>query len=318
MAVLIKHAHLVRKTELEELMDGVEDVGAPVSQATHSEIVPAPPVALVVLLVIVMVRSDSKPGVPVHSARDRLLCGHPVHLLSVEVVPAAGVVHMRGDCSDILYDAGIEPGLELEVVGVGMALVTDLGSQLGMPPGAVHHKLSLMEGAAHRLFEVDVLALAHGEHRDREVGVVRNCSCNCFELISALVEHLAIVTESLGLGIHPEDLLALRSVDVHVAEGDHVDHAGLGEFADDLLTTVTYSDKGDLDLLATRFGLGQASDKTLFCQDFSRGQCHAGRCYRHGLQEISSVKHIIQCYCYDFEIIKPELNIAIRFRKCKF
>ena len=127
MTVLIEHADFLRKAELKEFMHGVEDMCSPVSEATHTEIVPAPPVALVVFLVEIMIRSYSQPGIPIHATGDGLLGRHAIHPLSIEIVPAAGVVHMGCDSSDVLDNARIKPSLELEIIGIGMSLVAHLG-----------------------------------------------------------------------------------------------------------------------------------------------------------------------------------------------
>ena len=176
-----------------------------------------------------------------------------------------------------------------------MPLVADLGRQVRMPPCTVHHQLGLMEGTAHRFLDIDVLALVQREHRDGEMGMVRNRSCDSLELVAALVEHLAVVTEPLGFGVHRQDLLALRAVDVDVTECDDIDHPRLGEVIDDLLSPVADSDEGDLDFLSPGLGLGQTSGESVLAQNLTWSQGHAGRSDRHGLEEISSVKHIVDC-----------------------
>ena len=89
MTVLIKHANLVRKAEIQELMDSVHKMGTPITESSHAEVVPAAPVALVIFLIVVMIRGHAKPGVPIHSAGDRLLGRHLVHPLRIEAVPTA-------------------------------------------------------------------------------------------------------------------------------------------------------------------------------------------------------------------------------------
>ena len=176
-----------------------------------------------------------------------------------------------------------------------MALVAHLGGQVGMPAGGGHHQLRLVEGTAHRFFEVDVLALVEGQHSDREVGMVRDRRCDRVELIATLVEHLTIVTEPLGLRVHGKHLLALGPVNVDIAKGDHIDHSGPGEITDDLLTTVTYTDKGDLDFLAPGLGRGsgQTTSESVLPENLTGSQSHAGGCDGHGLEKISSVNHMV-------------------------
>ena len=52
-------------------------------------------------------------------------------------MPAAPVVVMGYDGIDILDDAGLDPGLELEIVGAGVALVAHLGDDIGILFGRV-------------------------------------------------------------------------------------------------------------------------------------------------------------------------------------
>ena len=174
-----------------------------------------------------------------------------------------------------------------------MSLVTDLGGKVWMLPGRSHHQFSLMEGPAHRLLDVDVLALVQSQHRDREMGMVRNGCSDSIELIATLVEHFPVVTESLSLGVHREDLLALRSIDVDITQGDDFNHLGLGKLGDDLFTAVSYSDISDLDFFAPWLGrASQPACEPFFTEYITRSQCHAGRCHGHGLKKISSVKHM--------------------------
>ena len=139
-----------------------------------------------------------------------------------------------------------------------------------------------------------MLALVQSQHRNREVGVIRNGRGHGIKLISAFVEHLTIVTEPLGLGILGKNLLALRPVNIDIAKGDDVYHPGSCEILDDLLATVADADKGDLYLLAARLSLGgPPGGKLVGTQDLSRSESHAGGSHGHGLEEISSVNHIL-------------------------
>ena len=54
---------------------GIEDMRAPISQRTHSKIVPAAPVSLVELVGKVMPLASSEPGVPIHVLGNRLCLG---------------------------------------------------------------------------------------------------------------------------------------------------------------------------------------------------------------------------------------------------
>ena len=168
------------------------------------------------------------------------------------VVPAARVVHVGGDVGDIMHHAGLDEGLELEVILSGMALVAHLGDHVRVLERYVDEELVLEERTAHRLFTIDVDAFLDGTHGDREMGEVGRGYEHRFDLGGHLVEHLAevlVLGNARELGDGP---LGMRRSHVDVAKCDDVDHFGPHDLRDVVLAPVADADEGDLDL----FGWG--------------------------------------------------------------
>ena len=197
--------------QLQELVAGVDDVRGPVADGAHAEVEPAAPVAGMVLAVVVVPLGGGEPGIPVHARREGLLLREflDIHVIGM---PAAPVVVVRDDLVDVLDDAGVLPGLELEVVRLGVALVAHLRGELGVLPRGRHQQFALVEGARHGLFHIDVLAAVEGEHRDREMREVRDGDAHGVEVVRVLVEELAEILEQLRLGVFGDGLAALGAL----------------------------------------------------------------------------------------------------------
>ena len=281
----ILHVDFVRQSEVEELVDGVEQVCAPVAESSHAEVVPAAPVALVVELAEVMVAYAAVPCVVVHAFGDRIALGHLRHV-PVVLVPAAVVVHVSHHLRYVLDDAGFLPSLELEVVGLGVSLVADLCGKFRMAVGHLDEDFALLEGTDEGLLAIDVLAVLHGSHADEEVRVVGHADSHGVELVAVLVEELAEVGEALSIGVHLERLFALLALQVNVAERNDVHHVRLGEFVDVLLSAVADADVGNPYFLILRSRSGLLF--LLGSQQFSGSQGHTSRSHAHSFQKISS------------------------------
>ena len=223
MGLLVEKRYLVRQAKIEELMNGVEDVRTPVAECSHTEVIPRPPLALMILRGVVVPLSGSKPGVPVHALRQRLSLWQMLHG-RVEAMPTATVVHVSRHGGDILDDACFLPSLELEVVCLGVSLVAHLRGQFRMATSHLHEQFCLEERAHHGLLQIDVLAMRQCHHGNGEVDVVRNGCYDSIEIVGCLLEEFAEVAEAFHLRETAEDFLALLAVEVYVAEGCNLDH----------------------------------------------------------------------------------------------
>ena len=101
----------------------------------------------------------------------------------------------------------------------GHALGAHLRRQL-LLPGEAGHPPRLVDAPGERLLAVDVLAQLHGRQADRCVHMVGNADDDRVDLPVQRIEHLAVIAESLGLGIALERVG--RALLVHVAKRDDV------------------------------------------------------------------------------------------------
>ena len=170
--------------------------------------------------------------------------------MGIQHVPAAAVVHVGVNPVDILDDAGLAPGLELEIILSGMALVTHLGHHLGMAFGRLHQKPVLMEGAGQGFLAIDMDSFLDGAHGYREVGEVRRGYEHGLDILSHFVKHLAEILVALGLGEHSHYLCRVLCAHIHITKGDHVGKAGLGDLLGILVTPMADANKCDIDLFA--------------------------------------------------------------------
>ena len=216
MSFLVDERNLVWQSEVKKLVCCVEQVGAPVAERTHAEVVPAAPVALVIFVGEVVPWTCAEPCVPVHVGRYGLSVRHLVHACVV-AVPAAWVVHVGVDGCHIFYYTPLFPLLKLEVVTLGVALVAHLCHHLGVLACCFHHEFRLYERARHGFLEIDVFAVAQRVHGYGEVNVVRHCCHDGVEVVAVGLEHLAEVAKPLCLRIFVEHLLTLLAVEVDVA-----------------------------------------------------------------------------------------------------
>ena len=183
------------------------------------------------------------------------------------------------------------PALELPVIGLGVALVADLGHYIGMAAGDVHQQLALVECAGQRLLYIDVLALVYCEHSHGEVGEVGNGDAHCVELAAELVEEFAEVGEDLCIGMLGYGLLALLAVGVNVAKGHELAESGGIEFGDNLTAAVGDADGCHLHFFG--FGFGSrffllAGIHCFHCTEAGSGRQSAGCTYCADLYKLAS------------------------------
>ena len=82
-----------------------------------------------VVMVVIMILSYADPCVPIHRLGNRFSHRHMPNI-RVPSVPATRIIHMGGNGGNILDNTGLFPCLELEIVRLGMSLVTHLGGYL--------------------------------------------------------------------------------------------------------------------------------------------------------------------------------------------
>ena len=220
MILQVERIDLGRQSQIEELVGGIENVCTPVAQGTHTIVIPATPLAQVIVVVVVVILGYTGPNVPIQCFRLRLAHRH-VFDPRVPAMPTTGVVHVGSNGGHILDDAGLFPSLELEIVGFGMALVTHLGNDI-IFLGGPHHDLNLLEGTCHRFLHIDMLAIADGFDGDGEVRMVGHTYRDGIDLVSHLLEHLAEILEAGSFREHVHDLLCMGCSHIYITEGHYV------------------------------------------------------------------------------------------------
>ena len=293
MAFEILDVHLVGQAELEEFVAGVEDVGAPVAEGSHTEVVPATPVAFVEPVAVFVEHRLALPNVPVHSFGDGFGIGELLDI-GVEHVPAAVVVHVGDNLCDVLDEAGLHPVLELVVLLARMALVTHLGNNLGVLARSRHNELVLVERAAERLLAVNVDAFLDRPHGDGEMRKVRRGYEHRLDLRMHLVEHLAEVLVALCLGEHSHHLEGVGCAHVDVAQGHHVGKTGGRHHLGVLQSAESDADEGDVNLaVSTHDAFCTRGAGCFAAEGLAPVEGHGRSGDAGGLQKVSTVYHIV-------------------------
>ena len=220
-------------------MGGVENVRAPVAERTGAVGEPAPPVLRVQARAERVDGTRGVPLVPVEPGRQRLPGRESVDDPSV---PAPRRVHERDDLRHVLDDAGLGPGLELEVVVAGVSLVPHLRDNAAFRRSR-HQQIDFAKRLRDRLLDVDVLPVAHGVHRGREMGMVRRGDDHGVELRAHLVEHRAEVPKHRNRREQFARLGGVCGIEIDVAEGGHVHQPGRGEGLDHVAAAVADADE---------------------------------------------------------------------------
>ncbi len=186
-----------------------------------------------------------QPGIPVQCFGNRFR-GGKLPDVRIPAVPPARVVHVGRDRRHILDDAGFLPGLELEVVGLGVPLVSHLGNHFGILPGCLHDQLRLQEGTAQRLFHVHMLAFGHGHHHGRKMCKVGRGNGHRLNLVAHLVEHLPEILKKFRIRESGQCFPCVFRSQIHIAQGNHVGQSCLVKIVDDLPSPVSNSNMGQV------------------------------------------------------------------------
>ena len=194
-----------------------------------------------VVMVVIMILSYADPCVPIHRLGNRFSHRHMPNI-RVPSVPATRIIHMGGNGGNILDNTGLFPCLELEIVRLGMSLVTHLGDN-AVFLGPTHHDLYLLECAGHRFLYIYMFAVRHRLDRDREVGMIRHAYAYGIDLVRHPVEHRAEVLKTGRFREHVDNLLRVRGSHVHVAESYYVTQTCVIQFLGDLAPSLSDADE---------------------------------------------------------------------------
>ena len=236
--------NFVRQAQIEEFVNGVKDMGAPVAKGSEAEVVPSPPVARVVFLIEIVICCCCEPRIPVfvsHSCRQRLGFGEPGYVRVVGM-PSPAAVHKCGNLCYIFYYSGFLPGLELEIVLPGMALVSYLGYQFRILLSHLRQYFGFKKCACHGFFDKNVFSKLHCSHADREVSKVGYCNLNCIYVSGHLVEHDPEVPELFGFGNQLYCFLGPLRIEIHITDRNNICQSGIYELPCIGRALIGYSD----------------------------------------------------------------------------
>src|SRR5690606_5692520 len=138
------------------------------------------------------------PKIPIDRAWNRFRWRE---ILDIDIpsMPSARHIHVTDDLGDILDDSRLGPCFVLEVIGIGVSLVTHLGCQFWVLPSFFHHQLHLQKGTGHRFFYVHMFPKVQRHHGDREMGKIWHSNRYRIDLVTHLIEHLAEVLKTWNI-----------------------------------------------------------------------------------------------------------------------
>ena len=286
MVLSILHIDFVRQAQIEEFMHSIEQMCTPVTKRSHSEVVPTTPITLVIELAEVVVANASMPSIIIHTFRNWIAFRHLSHV-PIVLVPTTIVVHVSNNFGHILDDASFLPSFELEIVAFRVSLIANLSCKFWVTIRHFDEDFTFLESTDERLLAINMLAMLHSSHADKEVSVVRNADCNCIEMVAILFEKLAEISITLCIRIHVQGLLTLLALQVDIAKSYDIHHVCLSELVDVLLSTIANTNVGNSNFLV--LGFHSSLNFLLFSsQHLAWSQGQTSRSKAHTLNEISS------------------------------
>ena len=192
-----------------------------------------------------MVSYATVPCVIVHVLGNFFSFWHLNHVWVISM-PTTAIVHVSGNGCDVLDDTSLHPSLELEIVRLGVTLVAHLCGHIRVATCHFHQKFRFLEGTDHGLLQINVLLILQSHHGYKEMDMVGHTGSHCIKMVGIFFKKLAEIAETLCVGIHIQDLLALFAVKINITKGYHIHHIRLCELIDVLFTTVTNSNISNL------------------------------------------------------------------------
>ena len=110
-------------------MKSIHNMCPPISQSTIAEVIPATPLPVVIVLMIIMMLGSHQPGIPVHRFGNGLSFGESGHI-GIPTMPAALAVHVSSNFGNVFNDTGFYPGLKLIIIILTVALISHLCSHI--------------------------------------------------------------------------------------------------------------------------------------------------------------------------------------------
>ncbi|MPM02720.1 hypothetical protein SDC9_48975 [bioreactor metagenome] len=225
-------------------MRRVDNMGAPVAQRAHSEIVPAAPLSVDIVVIVIVPEFSSQPCIPVERSRNGFRERHIFHI-RIERMPTARIIHVGGNRRYIFDDAGLFPCLKLKIIRFRMSLIAHL-SYHAILFSSPYHQFHFVESMCHRLFNKDMFTQRHREHGGREMTVVRRSDANRIDFISHFVEHHPEILIARSIGEQIDDIQRMLGSHIGITQGNNITVSGFVQTLNDVGAPVTNANTGQV------------------------------------------------------------------------
>ena len=215
MPFCILHSDFVWQSQFQEFVSRVEDMCSPVAQCTHTKIIPTTPLSQMIIFIILVIRSNSEPSVPIQIFR-QLLTGRKFINISVPFMPTTWVIHVGSDSSNVFDNSRIHPGFKLEIVCFRMSLISYLSNQVRTFKRSLHQQFRFIEGTCQRFLYIYVLSGCQSQHTDREMRMVGSSNCYSIKFVTGLIKHLAEIPKLLCFRIFSHYLLCMFGTHIYI------------------------------------------------------------------------------------------------------
>ena len=168
-----------------------------------------------IIFIILVIRSNSEPSVPVQIFR-QLLSRRKLIDISVPLMPTARVIHVGSDSSNVLDNSCIHPGFKLKIVCFRMSLISYLSNQVRTFKRSLHQQFRFIESTCQRFLHIYMLSGSQSQHTDRKMRMVRSSNCYSIRFVTGLIKHLAEIPKLLCFRIFSHYLLCMFGTHIYI------------------------------------------------------------------------------------------------------
>ena len=215
MSICVLHSDFVWQSQFQEFVSRVEDMCSPVAQCTHTKIIPTTPLSQMIIFIILVIRSNSEPSVPIQIFR-QLLTGRKFINISVPFMPTTWVIHVGSDSSNVFDNSRIHPGFKLKIVCFRMSLISYLSNQVRTFKRSLHQQFRFIESTCQRFLHIYMLSGSQSQHTDRKMRMVRSSNCYSIKFVTGLIKHLAKIPKLLCFRIFSHYLLCMLGTHIYI------------------------------------------------------------------------------------------------------
>ncbi|CCY50227.1 unknown [Bacteroides sp. CAG:189] len=171
----------------------IENMCSPITKCPHPKIIPATPLSIDVIMIIIMPRLSTQPTIPIQCLWNRFTGRHTRHF-RIETMPTTRIIHMRRNRCYILNYTSFFPSLKLEIICFGVSLITHLCYNT-IFRSSTHHQLYFIKRMSHRFFYINMFTQRHSKHSGGKMTMIRSTDTNRINLPLHLIEHHTEISE---------------------------------------------------------------------------------------------------------------------------